>query len=277
MAATDDYTRGSDGIFRPPVPVTHREEEYPPEDHAILVQMQEAHFWYQGRHRFLLEAVRRFATPGRPAIDLGAGCGGWAAYLRKHSPQLFQPLAVADSCLGALQRSVALVPDVDAYQVDLMKMGWCERWDTAFLLDVLEHIPDDVGALRQVCQSLRPGGRVFVTTPALQCFWSWNDDAVGHVRRYSRRQLEDAGLRAGLQPVLSRYFMFFLSPLLVLSRLRAPGSSREEIQRRLRDTHKLPSTPVNSLLSAIFRAESWLGLSFPFPWGTSVLAVFEKA
>ena len=271
------YARGSDGIFRPPIAVVHREDQYPSEDHALLAHMQESHFWYRGRHRFLLEAVRRYALPGRPAIDLGAGCGGWAAYLRTHAPDWFQPLAVADSSLGALQRSLELVPGLEAYQVDLLNLGWEERWDTAFLLDVLEHIPDDIGALRQIGQCLRPGGRVFITAPALQFFWSWNDDAVGHVRRYSRQQLEEAGRQAGLRPLLSRYFMFFLSPLLYLSRLRAPGASPEQLQSRIRETHKLPPAPLNALLSAVFCAESWLGLSLPFPWGTSVLGIFEKA
>jgi hypothetical protein len=36
-------------------------------------------------------------------------------------------------------------PSADGiHQIDLMNLGWRERWDVAFLLDVIEHLPDDV-------------------------------------------------------------------------------------------------------------------------------------
>jgi hypothetical protein len=40
-----------------------------------------------------------------------------------------------------------LPPDVARYQVNLLSLGWTNRWDAAFLLDVIEHLPDDAAAL----------------------------------------------------------------------------------------------------------------------------------
>ncbi|MBN8900772.1 MAG: hypothetical protein J0H57_07010, partial [Rhodospirillales bacterium] len=63
--------------------VVHRDEEYDSREFAMLRRMQGGHFWYRGRHRFLLHAVRRHAPRPARAVDLGGGCGGWVDYLAK--------------------------------------------------------------------------------------------------------------------------------------------------------------------------------------------------
>jgi hypothetical protein len=64
----------SKGIYRPSVLVTHRDEEYEQDGFALLHEMQERHFWYRGRHRFLLAALDRHlpkSAENLRAIDLG--------------------------------------------------------------------------------------------------------------------------------------------------------------------------------------------------------------
>ena len=51
------YVRGADGVLVPTTPVAHRDEEYDQAAFDILVKMQRRHFWYRGRHRFLLQGV----------------------------------------------------------------------------------------------------------------------------------------------------------------------------------------------------------------------------
>ncbi|MDB3923285.1 methyltransferase domain-containing protein [Luminiphilus sp.] len=117
---------------------------------------------------------------------LGGGLGGWLLYLVDHSPDTFKSLALADSSDRALHMASAVLPGgVARYQIDLMSLGWEAQCDVAFLLDVIEHLPDDVQVMRQAAQDLKPGGLLFVTTPALKQFWSYNDDIVHHLRRYS--------------------------------------------------------------------------------------------
>jgi 2-polyprenyl-3-methyl-5-hydroxy-6-metoxy-1,4-benzoquinol methylase len=214
------------------------------------------------------------------AIDLGGGCGGWISYLRNRLPNGFSELALADSSLHALEMARPVVgEDINCYQIDLLRLGWQDRWDIAFLLDVLEHIPEDLAALRQVAAALRPGGLLFVTTPALKFFWSYNDDMAHHVRRYSRKDFVHLAQEAKLDLRMTRYFMFFLSPLLWASRLRQPNlasMNEQEIHALACRTHRVPATPINRALRFIFEMETPLGLWMPFPWGTSILAVFQK-
>jgi SAM-dependent methyltransferase len=65
--------------------------------------------------------------------------------------------------------------------------------------NVLEHIPDDVGALRAFAGLLRPGGRVVLVVPAFPSAMSEFDLAIGHQRRYRRRTLRAAAEAAGLR------------------------------------------------------------------------------
>jgi SAM-dependent methyltransferase len=184
--------------------------------------------------------------------------------------------------LRALSYAADVLPaGVSRYQIDLMRLEWRERWDVAFLLDVLEHIPEDEEALRQIHAALTPGGLLFVTTPALQRFWTYNDELAHHVRRYSRADFQRLAATCGFQCLDTRYFMFFLSPLLLASRLlgRVDVARMTEADRRalLARTHRVPNTAVNTALAAVFGAETPLGHRLSFPWGTSVLAVLRKA
>lgn len=277
------YQRSVDGIWVPLKPVSHRESEYESANFDILMKMQTRHFWYRGRHKFVLSAFRetmkRFGMCHVSAVDLGGGCGGWIHYLLNHAPELVDRIALADSSLSALQFAGSVLDNgVSRYHTDLLRLGWVERWDVVFLLDVLEHIPRDEDALRQIQVALRPGGLLFVTTPALPLFWSYNDELAGHRRRYSRGDFRRLAARVGLESVRTRYFLFFLSPLLLLSRMKRPhpGMTEQEKRTLLANTHRVPACAVNEVLALIFAAESPMGWFLPFPMGTSILAVLRK-
>jgi len=91
------------GNYQPLIPVVHRDDEYDQTGFDTLWDMQERHFWYRGRHRFLLKALDRFMpkthSPLR-AIDLGGGVGGWVCSLPR---QLDTPMGDISVGLGCCQ------------------------------------------------------------------------------------------------------------------------------------------------------------------------------
>jgi SAM-dependent methyltransferase len=286
LALVIDPYQDKEGIRVPPAPVTHRDDEYDSRAFSMLAQMQSDHFWYRGRHRFLLHAVHRDAVhrdraTSRRIIDLGGGCGGWIAYLAKRARFPASELALADSSELALRFASRILPvGCTLYQIDLLNLQWKNRWDVAFLLDVLEHIPDQEIALQQIFDALVPGGLLFITVPALKVFWTWNDEVVHHQRRYCRADFQCLADRCGYRLQDARYFMFFLSPLLLASRAAARrgfGQMTEE-QRRLlvARMHRTPRFLINASLAAIFGCETPLGHFLRFPWGTSLLSVLQK-
>ncbi|MBK4734221.1 class I SAM-dependent methyltransferase [Noviherbaspirillum pedocola] len=273
------YTLDKDGIYRPETPVAHRNEEYQESGFTTLLNMQSKHFWYVGRHKFLLGSLKKHLKEShKTAIDLGGGVGGWVKYLSEKFPHNFEEIALGDSSEVALIGARKILPkEASLYQVDLMATNWKEKWDVIFLLDVIEHCPDDISILKQAYESLKPGGLLIVTTPALMYFWSYNDDYSNHLRRYNISDYGRLAKLTGFNLIDARYFMFFLSPLYWLSRKTKPKNlSKEEVENAVQKEHAAPSRWVNFLLSKIFSAESPMGQYFKFPWGTSVLGVFEK-
>ena len=278
-----NYHLNANNIYLPPTPVTHRDDEYEQDGFAMLHEMQERHFWYRGRHRFLLGALDRHlpkSAESLRAIDLGGGVGGWVRYLADKRPKLFSQLALADSSLIALESATTVLPEnAQRYQIDLMNLHMQEEWDVAFLLDVIEHLPDDRRALEQAKESLKPGGLLFVATPAFERFWSYNDDLAHHLRRYTRADYARLARETGFTLLDARYFMFFLSPLYLLSRIKPSIEklSYDEKKALFKRQHQVPNKLINLILSLMFLSETPLGHWVRFPFGTSVLAVLKKS
>jgi SAM-dependent methyltransferase len=82
--------------------------------------------------------------------------------------------------------------------------------DCAILMDVIEHVSDDVALLRDVERILSPTGELLITVPAHGFLWSQHDVFLGHFRRYTRAQLLEAIRRAGFEAIET--FHFFAIP-----------------------------------------------------------------
>ncbi len=284
MTAQEDF-RQENGVFIPNRPLHHRDDQYDEHGFDVLIKMQREHFWYQGRHKLILKILqqeihRNFGkATDLLAIDMGGGCGGWVEYLHNHAGSMFKQLALSDSSIRALSLSEAIIGSfATRYQIDLLDIPWFEKWDIVFLLDVLEHIPEHQEALKQIRKCMRPGGLLFITTPALKFFWTYNDDVVHHQRRYSKKDFQELAIQADMELLRTEYFMFLLSPILFLNRtfFRPPKfSTPEQIQKYIAKTHEIPIKPVNTLLARIFSIESSIIDKISFPWGTSILSVFR--
>jgi len=273
------YKLDKNGIYVSEVGVEHRNEEYSESSFDILVRMQSDHFWYKGRHKFLLRSLRdRFNRDNLSIADFGGGCGGWIQYLLKKHLKSISEIALADSSQVALLNAKRIIGSkVDIYQVDLMNIEWENKWDVIFMLDVIEHCPEDTHILMEAKKALKPGGVIILTAPALDFFWSYNDEHANHLRRYDIMKFHKLSINSGLNLVDARYFMFFLSPLLWLSRrLKSKKMSEQKILQAVESEHEIPPKYLNKILSYIFEAETPLGHVIRFPWGTSILGVFEK-
>ena len=282
MTSHPNYTQSADLIYRPNIPLQHRCDEYDEARFKTLLDMQDRHFWYLGRHRFLLAAVDRFLLKTgtrNDVIDLGGGVGGWIRYLTQYRPDGLGQIALADSSFEALKLAEPLLPPkAQLYQIDLMQLQMNDQWDAAFLLDVIEHLPDDLQALRQARDALKPGGFLFVTTPAFPQLWSYNDEMAHHMRRYRLADFVRLAREAGLTLCDNRYFMFFLSPAYWFSRIKPSFATLSSAQKNelISKQHQVPISLINGLLSVAFALETPLGHHVRFPWGTSILSVFKK-
>src|SRR6185312_7274103 len=93
-------------------------------------------------------------------------------------------------CVDELTVRFAAYDDVEVLRANVADLGTANRtFDCIVLVNVLEHIEDDIGALVDLRELLEPGGRLCVFVPAFEGLYSDFDRRIGHRRRYRRSQL----------------------------------------------------------------------------------------
>lgn len=150
---------------------------------------------------FLLGELRRAGVRRGDVLDVGSGFGFFLEALASDGHRPFgielSPYAAACARVRTPGRQVAGSAE--------RPLPFADRsFDAVTLLDVIEHVEDHVGALRECARVLRPGGRVLLVTlnrwsaarPLLGKRWSWYQDPT-HVHMFSigslRRALDAAG------------------------------------------------------------------------------------
>ena len=146
------------------------------------------------RERLLLDLLLS-VEPGSQVLNAGAGQGTFSLRLEKHG---FDVTSVDDSeaAVAVLRRRLS----GEVRQADVTDLPFDDgRFDAAVLGEVLEHVPDDEAALREVARVLRPGGVLAASVPAGPSRFGPSDRWAGHLRRYSREALTSACESAGFR------------------------------------------------------------------------------
>jgi 2-polyprenyl-3-methyl-5-hydroxy-6-metoxy-1,4-benzoquinol methylase len=147
------------------------------------------------------------------------------------------------------------------------------------MFDVLEHIQDDEGFLRQVSELLAPGGRLYLTTPAYQALWSTEDQFAGHYRRYTLAALRKKLAAVGLQVEFASYIFLFLPlPVLLLRALPSRLGLRRSVnlEQEVKE-HGSPGGATGRILDGLLRAElKRLQDGRRLPFGGSCLVAARK-
>jgi glycosyltransferase involved in cell wall biosynthesis len=147
---------------------------------------------------WMADLVRPFL--GSRLLEIGSGTG---AITRRLVPRdLYVAGEVDPLYLETLRNLTADRPYLEARYTDVTDLETFPRveggFDSVVCLNVIEHVDDDVGALRNVRVALAPGGRAVVLVPA----GPWNlgtlDAALGHRRRYTEASLRAVAAEAGL-------------------------------------------------------------------------------
>src|SRR5262249_31659606 len=143
-------------------------------DHAYVaahIEEDRQHWWFRGRLR-VLRATLGATLPRRSLklLELGCGTGNVLRALRDFGEAVGMEADGLDVRRGTIPDDL-VVPE-----------GWA---DVVLLLDVLEHLDDEGGALATARRALAAGGTLVVTVPAFDWLWSAHDRALGHRRRYT--------------------------------------------------------------------------------------------
>jgi SAM-dependent methyltransferase len=149
---------------------------------------------------------------GSRVFEVGSGIGTMTQPLLERAELVFG-IEPNEACNGALLAAVGTHPrfvfrpwHIEACEIDLLLK---QAFDTVVCVNVLEHIEDDVHALKLFGSVVAArAGCVLLLVPAVPAAYGPLDAALGHHRRYTRRGLTDVIERAGLTPRVVRYSNF---------------------------------------------------------------------
>lgn len=143
-----------------------------------LADLESAHWWYLLRS----ESVHKWAQSlprGSSVLDVGSASGGNTLLLAKLG------LNVTSLEMSDLGVEIQLKKGIDVVKGDATNLPFDSiKFDAILCLDVLEHIEDDIAALREMWRVTKPGGKFLFSVPEDPRLWSEHDEAVNHVRRY---------------------------------------------------------------------------------------------
>ncbi len=227
------------------------------------------HWWYRARRDILADYLEQFgALPDRARIlEIGCGTGHNLPMLSRFGEVDAIEIDPAARRIAA-ERLGRPIGDAPLPFLPGVPRG---HYHLIAVLDVVEHIENDVAALAAMRDCLAPGGRILITVPAHAWMWSAHDEVNHHHRRYSKKTLRAAIAAAGMRPEKLGYFNSLLFPLAAGARLMGRLTGRE-------DSDDSPPPPlVNGLFEHVFRLERHLVGRVPMLPGVSIVTLAVPA
>jgi SAM-dependent methyltransferase len=232
-------------------------------------RVEDRHWWYRGRRGVIDLVLAKLGLPaGARILDAGCGSGRNMVELQRYGTVTGIELSPTSVAL-ARERGVG-----EVVEGSVLELPFAEgSFDLAVSLDVIEHLEDDRGALRELRRTVAPGGALLVTVPAYQWLWSAHDEINHHHRRYNSRMLLEAATATGWRCELTTHFNSLLLPAAILMRALdrvRPGTTESSLDLWI------PPAPLNWLLERPLALEAALiGRGGRIPAGLSLLAVLR--
>lgn len=179
------------------------------EEHILGKSIQD-HWYYIAKGRALRSILGDIRTD--QVLDVGAGSGIFARQLLDHN-YAKQAVCVDPNYPAETQESHNGKP------ISFVKNASSAQSRLVLMMDVLEHVDDDVGLLSEYAKDLPSGAHVLITVPAFPFLWSGHDVFLEHRRRYTRAALLKTVQDAGMEPVKLRFFFGLLFPVIAAIRI----------------------------------------------------------
>lgn len=203
-------------------------------------------------------------------LDLGCGDTFFAEQFSERFPGT--SIAAVDPAFDQATRRLLLDhlggKPISLYQsLDEAQQQFPTKVGLVLLLDVIEHVEDDVGLLNSLRQHsfVRRDAWILITAPAYPSLFCSHDRFLGHYRRYTNHSLADCARRAGYVPQRAGYFF---SSLLLPRYLQV---RRERTKRDVVETSGLVEWAGDSSRTALLRTA--LLLDFEVSWAVRRLGL----
>lgn len=234
-----------------------------------IFRLQDTHWWYSSRMRFLDLLLRNVPRGGR-VLDAGCGPGSMLHYLGRYGE-----VVGMDRYFPALDMAKTHFPG-PLLEGDICNLPFPEaHFSMVAACEVLYHrnIADVRQAVDECARILQPGGHLVVVDSAYSGCFSAHDRAAHGARRFTRAMLMEIIRDAGLEVVHATYAYSLLLPVVWLVRCwKAIWKLEEQPGEELRETWG----PLSSLVNRWFALEAAIAGRWGLPFGLSVQILGRK-
>jgi len=240
-------------------------------EYKRLAEFETEYWWFVARRRLIRTLIGKYGPTLSTAKYLDVGCGtgiGLREIGRGAVSSVGMDLSPAALSLTRRRVESPLV----AADAGMLPFA-ADSFDLVTCLDVLEHVRNDLECIKECHRILRPGGCLVVSVPALDFLWSEHDEAIYHLRRYSRPGLKAKLLEAGFRIEKITYAVCALCLPIFVVRVVA-AFRRKRIQPQTMLTKMMPW--ANRLLIALHDVENMVARPVSLPFGTGLVCIARK-
>lgn len=218
--------------------------------------------------------IKKF-MPSDQAVIMEIGCS--SGFLVHDLAKTFPKAAIvgADVVKEPLFRLAKTLPGIPLIRFDLLKCPLPDQCvDVLVMLNVLEHIEDDVGALQKAFNLLKPSGVLIIEVPAGPSLYDSYDKELHHFRRYAASELQNKLTDAGFNVCRKSHLGFVLFPAFAAVKLLNKWSPFRKNKAVVRE--QAASTSGNGLVNWAMKFESKHLLAFQLPFGVRTLMTARR-
>lgn len=149
------------------------------------------------RRWLVLNVLHSELSPGSRILEVGCGLGELAFTLAEQGYNV-DACDLSVRAIQSAQSRFKIGRQPNFFVADATSFCAPGQYDAILCLEVLEHVLDDAAMVRNLVDSLKPGGVLICSVPHNMVLWTLSDEAMGHLRRYTCQEmlalLEAAGL-----------------------------------------------------------------------------------
>lgn len=251
------------------------DDRYEREYHLI----EEKNWWFLGRRHMIRKLLEKEDAKKKHKI-LDVGCSGGALIKELKDNGL-----TVTGC-DISQKAIKLCKKKglkDVVCCDCTKLPFKNNYfDYVIASDVLEHIKDDLGTVKEWVRVLKKKGKIIIFVPAFMSLWSGHDEVNHHFRRYSKKRLIRAIIESGLDIRQVSYWNFLLFfPVSVIRFTKRIIRGKDHV-RKIKKTDnkgdlKRLNPVINKILEISLKIENKIiNTGVHFPVGISIFVVAQK-
>ena len=236
-----------------------------------------SHYFDQASRQGVISWLNSLKKPSkRTVLIIGCSQGYLLKEIKQSIPQYF---IVGTDCIAhSLEKIIQKGLSIPLLQFDLVKCPLPdESIDIVIALNVLEHIEDDIGALKQVYRILKPEGYLYIEVPVNPNLYGFFDEYFKHYRRYSSEQIQKLSKTTEFKVLKTTHLGFFIYPFFklckVINRMKKfTSSQKEKVVLSVVKSNGI----IQNFLRWMMSVALFISTHYRYPFGIKCILILNK-